>query len=174
MQHRVLHRRTQTNLTRADRMGCAASGPASSPGRSAAAAPRGLAQPRSLLYQGYTGSNPMFRPLGIRVNAYPAEAGAGETIVLDEVITVGCSRDELCRFGRELARRAGHLARRPSRAHAKRAAERTPATATLASGSALDRGLTPRPRTERRPRARPPAQDLPCAMAGPSAMLAPG
>ena len=64
----------------------------------------------------------MFRPLGIRVNAYPAEAGAGETIVLDEVITVGCSRDELCRFGRELARRAGHLARRPSRAHAKRAA----------------------------------------------------
>ena len=55
-----------------------------------------------LLYQAYTGSNPLLRPLGIRVNPEPSETAARETIVLDEVITIGRPRDEIYRFWREL------------------------------------------------------------------------
>jgi uncharacterized membrane protein len=53
-----------------------------------------------LLYQAYTGSNPLLRPLGIRVNPEPSETAARETIVLDEVITIGRPRGEIHRFWR--------------------------------------------------------------------------
>jgi uncharacterized membrane protein len=104
MQQR-LQRRTHTNLTRADRMGYAAGGIgliAWALGRRGAAGLGAAGLGGWLLYQAYTGSNPMFEPLGIRVNRHPAEAGAAETIVLDEVITVGRPRDELYRFWRDL------------------------------------------------------------------------
>jgi len=56
-----------------------------------------------LLYQAYTGYNPMFRPLGIRVNREPAERIAHETIVLDQAITIKSSREELYRFWRDVS-----------------------------------------------------------------------
>src|SRR5690606_26843914 len=54
------------------------------------------------LYQAYTGYNPMFKPLGIRVNREPSEAAAVETIVLDQAITISASREELYRYWRDL------------------------------------------------------------------------
>jgi uncharacterized membrane protein len=41
-----------------------------------------------LLYQAHTGSNPLFKPLGIRVNREPAEPEVAETIVVEEAITI--------------------------------------------------------------------------------------
>jgi uncharacterized membrane protein len=58
-----------------------------------------------LLYQAYTGSNPMFRPLGIRVNPQPADPDVAETIVLDEAITISRPRSEVYAF----LRRPEHL-----------------------------------------------------------------
>ena len=55
-----------------------------------------------LLYQAYTGNNPMFEPLGFRVNPQPEQADARETIVLDEQIAVGKPADEVYRFWRDL------------------------------------------------------------------------
>jgi len=55
-----------------------------------------------LLYQAYTGYNPMFRPLGIRVNREPTERAAGETIALDQAITIRADRDTLYRYWRDL------------------------------------------------------------------------
>lgn len=55
-----------------------------------------------LLYQAYSGYNPMFEPLGIRVNREPTESGAGETIVLDQAITINAGREELYRYWRDL------------------------------------------------------------------------
>lgn len=55
-----------------------------------------------LLYQAYTGSNPMLSPLGIRVNARAGETDADETIVLDETISIGGPRDVLYRLWRDL------------------------------------------------------------------------
>jgi uncharacterized membrane protein len=104
MQQRVQHR-PPANLTRADRMSYAAGGIgliACALGRRGAAGFGAAGLGGWLLYQAYTGSTPMFKPLGVRVNRQPSEAGARETIVLDEVITVGRPREALYRFWRDL------------------------------------------------------------------------
>jgi uncharacterized membrane protein len=104
MQQRLPIRIT-TNLTRGDRMGYAAGGLgliAWALGRRSAMGLGAAGLGGWLLYQAYTGCNPMFRPLGIRVNSDPGEAGVRETIALDEVITVARPRDELYRFWRNL------------------------------------------------------------------------
>lgn len=97
--------REKSNLTRIDRWGYVAGGLAlvawglrrrSISGGGAA----GLGG--WLLYQAYSGYNPMFRPLGIRVNRAPAEREAGETIVLDQAITINAGRDELYNYWRDL------------------------------------------------------------------------
>ncbi|HEY9397601.1 MAG TPA: SRPBCC family protein, partial [Burkholderiales bacterium] len=100
-----MQQREKINLTRVDRWGYAVGGLAlvgwglrrRNVARSGAA---GLGS--WLLYQAYTGYNPMFTPLGIRVNREPSEAAAIETIVLDQAITINASRDELYRFWRDL------------------------------------------------------------------------
>jgi uncharacterized membrane protein len=51
-----------------------------------------------LLYQAYTGSNPMFRPLGIRVNQQPAQADITETLVVEEAVTIARPREEVYAF----------------------------------------------------------------------------
>ena len=51
-----------------------------------------------LLYQAYTGSNPMFKPLGIRVNQQPAEADITETLVVEEAVTIARPREEVYAF----------------------------------------------------------------------------
>jgi uncharacterized membrane protein len=50
-----------------------------------------------LLYQAYTGRNPMFEPLGIRVNREP-EADVAETIVVEEAITIARPREDVFAF----------------------------------------------------------------------------
>jgi uncharacterized membrane protein len=55
-----------------------------------------------LLYQAYTGDNPLFRPLGIHVNPTPAQPGASETIVIDETVTINAGREAVYEFWREL------------------------------------------------------------------------
>ncbi|HKO87542.1 MAG TPA: SRPBCC family protein [Burkholderiales bacterium] len=94
--------KSKVNLTKVDRIGYIAGGvallgyaigrPTTVRGGSAA----GLGS--WLLYQAYTGYNPMFSPLGIRVNQNPAEQDAKETIVLDEAITINANRDDLFLF----------------------------------------------------------------------------
>jgi uncharacterized membrane protein len=56
-----------------------------------------------LLYQAYTGSNPMFKPLGIRVNQHPADPDVAETIVLEEAITISRPRAAVFAFWQERA-----------------------------------------------------------------------
>lgn len=51
-----------------------------------------------LLYQAYTGTNPIFKPLGIRVNQQPAEAECAETIVVEDAITISRPRAEVYAF----------------------------------------------------------------------------
>jgi uncharacterized membrane protein len=100
-----MQRRHTLNLTRLDRWGYVAGGLAllawglgrRSLTRGGAAGLGGW-----LLYQAYTGNNPMLRPLRIRVNPRPEEADAAETIVLDEVIAIGKPPDEVYRFWREI------------------------------------------------------------------------
>lgn len=95
--------RARRNLTRADRLGYIVGGVAlmlwalrkPSLGRSAGAGLGGW-----LLYQAYTGDNPMFRPLGIRVNAQPAQAELAETLVVEEAVTISRPRDEVYEFWR--------------------------------------------------------------------------
>jgi uncharacterized membrane protein len=53
-----------------------------------------------LLYQGYTGSTPVLKPLGIRVNRKPAEADLAETIVVKEAVTIARPREEVYAFWR--------------------------------------------------------------------------
>jgi uncharacterized membrane protein len=53
-----------------------------------------------LLYQAYTGRNPMLTPLGIRVNQEPAEADVAETLVVEEAITISQPREEVYAFWR--------------------------------------------------------------------------
>src|SRR5207248_11202625 len=85
------------NLTRADRIGYVVGGIAlivwalrrPSWSRAAAASAGGW-----FLYQAYTGSNPMLKPLGIRVNREPARAELAETIVVEEAITISRPRAE--------------------------------------------------------------------------------
>src|SRR6185503_241228 len=83
------------NLTRADRVGYLVGGIAllawalrrPSWLRGSAAGVGGW-----LLYQAYTGSNPLFRPLGIRVNPRPADADAHETLVVEDAVTISLPR----------------------------------------------------------------------------------
>src|SRR3954464_12240903 len=92
---------SKTNLMRADRVGYVVGGIAliawalrrPSVARAGAAGVGGW-----LLYQAYTGRNPMFKPLGIRVNPAPAEVEAAETIVVDEAITISCPRPQVYQF----------------------------------------------------------------------------
>jgi uncharacterized membrane protein len=89
------------NLTRADRLGYVVGGIAlmvwalrrPSLTRTGAAGLGGW-----LLYQAYTGRNPMFKPLGIRVNPQPADVEANETIVIDDAITISRPRAEVYAF----------------------------------------------------------------------------
>jgi uncharacterized membrane protein len=89
------------NLTRADRLGYVAGGIAlivwalrkPSLRRTGAAGIGGW-----LLYQAYTGRNPMFKPLGIRVNTQPADTQASETIVVEDAITISRPRGEVYAF----------------------------------------------------------------------------
>lgn len=53
-----------------------------------------------LLYQAYTGSTPVLKPLGIRVNRRPAETALVETVVVKEAITIARPRDEVYAFWR--------------------------------------------------------------------------
>jgi uncharacterized membrane protein len=86
------------NLTRADRIGYVVGGIAL-----IAWTLRRPSLPRTvaaglgawLLYQAYTGRNPMFEPLGIRVNRAPAEPQIAETIVVEEAITISRPRAEV-------------------------------------------------------------------------------
>lgn len=92
---------TKLNLMRADRIGYVVGGIAlivwalrrPSFTRAGAAGMGGW-----LLYQAYTGRNPMFKPLGIRVNQAPAEADVAETIVVEEAITIMRSRADVYAF----------------------------------------------------------------------------
>jgi uncharacterized membrane protein len=86
------------NLMRADRIGYVAGGIAL-----IAWALRRPNVPRALaagfgawlLYQAYTGTNPVFKPLGIRVNREPATPEIAETIVVEEAITISRPRTEV-------------------------------------------------------------------------------
>jgi len=51
-----------------------------------------------LLYQAYTGSTPVLRPLRIRVNREPKETGLAETVVIEEAITIARPRAEVYAF----------------------------------------------------------------------------
>src|SRR5215212_1598455 len=92
---------TKLNLTRADRIGYVVGGIAllvwalrrPSFARTGAAGMGGW-----LLYQAYTGRNPMFKPLGIQVNRAPGEAEAAETIVVEDAITISRPRAEVYAF----------------------------------------------------------------------------
>ncbi len=97
--------RARRNLTRADRLGYIVGGVAlmlwalrrPSWRRGAAAGLGGW-----LLYQAYTGDNPMFRPLGIRVNPQPAEPRVAETLVIEEAISISRPRGEVYEFFRRV------------------------------------------------------------------------
>ncbi|MFN2643452.1 MAG: hypothetical protein ABR570_00535 [Burkholderiales bacterium] len=79
------------NLMRADRIGYVVGGlgliawAAHRPSWSKAAAAGFGAW---LLYQAYTGNNPMFKPLGLEVNRAPALSEVTETMVVEEAITI--------------------------------------------------------------------------------------
>jgi uncharacterized membrane protein len=102
--------RARRNLTRVDRLGYIAGGIAlllwalrkPSVAKTAGAGVGGW-----LLYQAWTGSDPMLRPLGIRVNPRPAEPQAAETLLVEEAITISRPRDEVYGF----LRRAENLPR---------------------------------------------------------------
>ena len=95
----------RTNLMRADRVGYVVGGAAliawalrrPSVARAAAAGVGGW-----LLYQAYTGSKPVLKPLGIRVNRTPAEATVAETVVVKEAITIARPRDEVYAYWQRL------------------------------------------------------------------------
>lgn len=91
----------RTNLMRSDRIGYVVGGAAliawalrrPTLARAAVAGFGGW-----LLYQAYTGSNPMLKPLGIRVNRRPAESDVAETVVVKEAITIARPREEVYAF----------------------------------------------------------------------------
>lgn len=101
--------RARRNLTRVDRLGYIVGGVAlmlwalrrPSWRRGAAAGMGGW-----LLYQAYTGDNPMFRPLGIRVNPQPAQwaqaSQVAETLVVEEAVSVSRTRGEVYEFFRRV------------------------------------------------------------------------
>lgn len=102
-QMRAKTRPEKLNLTRFDRIGCVLGGVAlvvwglRRPGwvRGGAAGVGGW-----LLYQAYTGSNPLLRPLGIQVNRSPREALAHETIVVEDAVTIARPRAEVFEYWR--------------------------------------------------------------------------
>lgn len=51
-----------------------------------------------LLYQAYTGSTPVLKPLGISVNREPRETGLAETVVIEDAITIARPRAEVYSF----------------------------------------------------------------------------
>src|SRR3989442_6289885 len=83
------------NLMRADRLGYVVAGVAlivwAWPWpRRLRAGVRGLGS--RLLYQAYTGSNPMFKPPGIHLNPQPAQAHLAQTLVGEEAVTIRRAR----------------------------------------------------------------------------------
>ena len=89
---------TKRNLTRADRIGYVVGGIALIVWalRRPSALRTGVAGVGGwLLYQGYTGRNPMFKPLGFRVNPQPALPEVAETLVVEEAITISRPRAEV-------------------------------------------------------------------------------
>jgi uncharacterized membrane protein len=107
-QTRAQIRAQKLNLTRIDRVGCILGGVAlvvwglRRPGwvRGGAAGVGGW-----LLYQAYTGSNPLLRPLGIQVNRSPSGALGHETIVVEDAVTIARPRAEVFEYWRVV----GHL-----------------------------------------------------------------
>lgn len=93
------------NLTRADRLGYIVGGVALvlwALRKPSLAKTAGAGLGGWLLYQAWTGSNPMFRPLGIRVNPHPAQAELAETLVVEETITISRPRNEVYDYWRRL------------------------------------------------------------------------
>ena len=89
---------TKRNLTRADRIGYVVGGIALIVWalRRPSALRTGVAGVGGwLLYQGYTGRNPLFKPLGIRVNPQPSLPQVAETMVVEEAITISRPRAEV-------------------------------------------------------------------------------
>jgi uncharacterized membrane protein len=100
-----MHDRNGINLMRVDRAAYIAAGVALfawAARRPGLASGTGAAAGAMLLYQAYTGRNPMFGPLGIRVNQHPAEADARETIVIDEMVAVSAPPERVYDFWRHL------------------------------------------------------------------------
>ena len=62
----------------------------------------------TLLWQAYTGNNPLFRRLGIRVNPHPPE-GATETIIVSDRIAIDAPRGALYRYWRNFANLPGFM-----------------------------------------------------------------
>lgn len=95
-------RAADINLMRADRIGYAVVGAALLVSGLRSAGVVRLALGGTLLYQAYTGSNPLFRRMGFRVNRHPPE-GAGETLIVSERVTIGVPREALYRYWRNFA-----------------------------------------------------------------------
>jgi uncharacterized membrane protein len=93
------------NLMRSDRLGYVVGGAAL-----IAWALRRPSVPRALaagfgswlLYQAYTGTTPVLKPLGINVNRKPSEGNVAETIVIEEAITIARPRDEVYAYWQRL------------------------------------------------------------------------
>ena len=96
--------RARRNLTRVDRLGYVAGGIALvlfwALRRPSHAKAVGAGVGGWLLYQAWTGRNPMFRPLGIEVNPHPAQAEVAETLVVEEAITISRPREQVYQFWR--------------------------------------------------------------------------
>ena len=56
----------------------------------------------TLLYQAYTGNNPLFKRLGLRVNRNAPE-GVKETLIVSERINIGVPRETLYRYWRNFS-----------------------------------------------------------------------
>jgi uncharacterized membrane protein len=92
---------TKRNLTRADRVGYVVGGIALIVWalRRPSALRGGVAGVGGwLLYQAYTGRNPIFKPLGIQVNPQPALPEVAETMVVEEAITISQPRSDVYGF----------------------------------------------------------------------------
>jgi uncharacterized membrane protein len=97
------NRSTSFNLTTPDRVAYAVGGAGliawglrRSPAGLAVAATLGA----SLLYQAYSGDNPLFRMLGIRVRRRGAGGTGKETVFVSHAVTIDKPREELYRFWR--------------------------------------------------------------------------
>jgi uncharacterized membrane protein len=98
----TVRRASELNLMRVDRIGYAVIGGALIVSAFRRPGLLRLALGGTLLYQAYTGNNPLFRRMGIRVNPHPPE-GARETLIVTERITIGVPREVLYRYWRNLA-----------------------------------------------------------------------